>query len=123
MSDLYPTPTRLDLLRQVDAGHVFKDSIGDSYISAGAKVNARIRELLLAGWVVLGARVRGLLYWEPTPVGRAVLFAAEHPDAWLSGPCALGQCDDCGARDCEHDCSHEGRRRFLEEMGLSGGSS
>lgn len=79
-SDLYPTPHRLALLRAVAKGRVFRDVIGDSYISAGRKVNASLREMTAAGWVELGPRLvpSDLAYWQVADAGRAVLDS--HPE-------------------------------------------
>lgn len=46
---------------------------------------------------------------------------ANRTDRWISGPCASGDCYDCGARECEHDCPHTERQRFFEELGITGG--
>jgi hypothetical protein len=73
-----PTKTRLALLREVANGSVFRDAIGDDYISGDRKITARIGELLAGGWVELDdrtspARGNGLRYWVLTDVGSAVL--------------------------------------------------
>ena len=50
---LYPTPARRALLDQVAAGRVFRDVVGDDYISAERKVNVQLAELHRADWVEL----------------------------------------------------------------------
>ncbi len=69
VSDLYPTKTRVALLEHVETGRVFRDVIGDDYISADRKVNARIVEVERAGWVQLDKTDT----WRLTDAGRAVL--------------------------------------------------
>ncbi len=75
MGELYPTRTRLALLEQVEAGRVFRDVIGDDYISADRKVNARIAEARHADWVELDKHET----WRLTDAGRAV------PDQYRAG--------------------------------------
>lgn len=92
MGELYPTPTRLALLRDVDDGRVSRSiwSSGQSDASSrtGCRVTAAIEEMSAAGWVVLNPQrwqtadvVTGhgyeLQYWQLTDAGRAVLDA--HP--------------------------------------------
>ena len=69
--DLFPTPARRALLDQVNAGHVFRDAINDSYISADRKVTAAMADLRQAGWVELDQDRPGD-HWRLTPLGRAV---------------------------------------------------
>ena len=83
---LFPTPTRLALLREVASGRVFRDGLGDDYITGGAKVNARIAELDRAGWVELdttpgplSAPHWALPHWILTPAGRDLLDSADQP--------------------------------------------
>jgi hypothetical protein len=77
MTDPYPTPTRLQLLRDVQAGLVFQDRLRISYISGGPRVDNRITELARAGWVELvDVGADGFDYWRLTDAGRAVLEAA-----------------------------------------------
>ncbi|MBM0274107.1 hypothetical protein [Micromonospora tarensis] len=71
---LHPTKTRIALLDEVRAGRVFRDAIGDSYISGDRKVNAAIREMQTAGWVELYVNKSGD-YWRLLDAGRAVLAA------------------------------------------------
>ncbi|MFY1658544.1 hypothetical protein [Micromonospora sp. WMMD1274] len=71
MMDLFPTPARLDLLDQVNAGNVFRDAIGESYISGDRKVTHAIHEMQAASWVTLDA-AGSLDYWRLTRLGRAV---------------------------------------------------
>jgi hypothetical protein len=77
MSDLYPTKTRLDLLRAVAYGRVTV-SPGSQIIhrtesSFSRRCDSAIREQEAVGWVRLGAD--GGTY-EPTEAGRAVLDGA-----------------------------------------------
>ena len=76
MTDLYPTKTRLGLLRAVDNGRV-KLSHSGAIIRASSYANRRAdastRELMQAGWVQLGPD--GGTY-ELTGDGRAVLDGA-----------------------------------------------
>lgn len=139
MSTPYPTKTRMDLLAAVRDGKVVKvvthpdvtpHDLDKRY---HARVTARVTEALAAGWIELDP---GPVHRDPngpgwqrayllTDSGREVLHAASRPPQpapFVSGPCATGQCDDCGARDCQHDCSHEGRRRFFEQLGITGGA-
>jgi hypothetical protein len=70
---LYPTKTRLRLLRDVKAGQVFRDSTGQSYISGTAKVTSAMYELEQAGWVHLGDHPSGMVVWKLTSAGHVVL--------------------------------------------------
>jgi len=79
VADLYPTPTRVALLRNVDAGHVVDgitdETRGDTWLTTSVtKVTARVAELAAAGWVELPDRDH---VWRLTPAGRAVLDAAD----------------------------------------------
>mgnify|MGYP002624149274 CR=1 FL=1 len=77
MADLYPTPTRLALLRDVDAGRVADDTRGDAWLTVGrsvARVTARVAALAAAGWI---ERPDQGAVWQLTPAGRAVLDAAD----------------------------------------------
>lgn len=70
MIELYLTPSRLALLRDVDAGHVWSTA-GVAYNGASGRtkrVNAAVQEMRQAGWVEA-------LYgqWKLTDAGRAVL--------------------------------------------------
>lgn len=73
MADLYPTKTRLALLRDVDAGNVL-DGITDDHVwlvdnpEPPRKVCARMREMEAAGWVEQGEP-----FWRLTDAGREVL--------------------------------------------------
>lgn len=71
---LHPTKTRIALLDQVRTGNVFRDAIGDSYISADRKVTAAIAEMEQADWVKLDNSKPGD-YWQLTDAGREVLDA------------------------------------------------
>jgi hypothetical protein len=68
---LYPTPARLALLDDIAASNVFRDAIGDSYISGHRKVTAEIRDMQTAGWVSLPPG-DGTRTWQLTPYGRAI---------------------------------------------------
>lgn len=83
MPDLYPTKTRLALLRDIRDGHVIEGPVepwaGDVWNTARAetgdqarKVTARVHELEDAGWVECGG---DLTTWSLTAAGRAVLEA------------------------------------------------
>lgn len=83
-TDLYPTPTRLALLRAVDAADVIEglteDTDGDTWLLAQSpyghrRVTARILDAQGAGWVTLHADG---VTWRLTDTGRAVLDA--HPE-------------------------------------------
>lgn len=80
MSDLFPTPTRLALLRDIDAGHVLVDTTVEKFTVVlfpdaptswqdRQTVTARVIELEVAGWAEL-APWHG---WQLTDAGRAVL--------------------------------------------------
>lgn len=69
---LYPTKTRLVLLRDVAYGEITRDADGDSWNARHYKMTSRIEELEQAGWIALE---EGKV-WRPTGVGRAVLAAA-----------------------------------------------
>jgi hypothetical protein len=76
MSDLYPTPTRLALLREVAAERITR-SLGSSYDRHGFSVTARMIEMRQAGWVVLVDLSGDFQYvWKLTDAGRAVLDGA-----------------------------------------------
>lgn len=68
---LHPTPSRLALLDEVDAGNVVRDAIGQNYNSARRKVTAEMRDMEADGWVVLlpGDEPRT---WQLTAYGRAI---------------------------------------------------
>lgn len=72
---LYPTPTRLRLLREVDAEEIIRRSDdGASVDLDGYRVTAKVAELAAAGWVELDGSV-----WRLTAAGREVLDAAGPP--------------------------------------------
>jgi hypothetical protein len=78
MPDLYPTPSRLALLREVFGQRVFQDRLGDNYVSGERKCNAAITEMRAADWVrLVDLSGDGILMWEITDAGRDVLDA--HP--------------------------------------------
>ncbi len=79
---LYPTPTRLRLLAEVEAGEVWQKPDGHSELTDrhyfGVSdpvciVTARIAELERAGWVELVELAHGSRQWLLTDAGRAVL--------------------------------------------------
>jgi hypothetical protein len=84
VSDLYPTPSRLDLLRAVAAGEVFGSHHHKTMkwrVRWGqATVTSRVTELAVAGWVGVGASTGWSYYarkpYELTDAGRAVLDGA-----------------------------------------------
>lgn len=87
MADLYPTPTRLALLRHVAAGRVHKHTHdGNSTANAGwTRVTARIAEAEQAGWVELEQAdhlgASPLRLWRLTAAGRAILDQHGQDDA------------------------------------------
>lgn len=79
MADLFATPTRLDLLREVEAAEVWQQSNGHSIIEQGTrtrKVTAEVAAMERAGWITLVALRFGAKRWDLTDSGRAVLDAA-----------------------------------------------
>lgn len=77
--DLYPTPTRVDLLDEVAAEHVYRYD-GHDYVEADGqrfrKVTAALAEMERAGWVVVnGGR------WDLTAAGEAVRDAYRRNEA------------------------------------------
>lgn len=81
---LYPTPTRLALLRAVEAGEVtrwwsLRMEPNDRW--NGLRVNKRMAELQRAGWATYPPMRLGgeQLPWQLTAAGRAVLD--KHPEA------------------------------------------
>lgn len=82
---LYPTKTRLALLRAVAEGEVWQNSNGESVETLAAtlgvsdpvrRVTAGIAEQERAGWVHLAELKYGSKQWQLTATGREVL--AEH---------------------------------------------
>lgn len=81
MPDLYPTPTRLEMLRDAAAGYVAqfrannKAPIRDW--RTDRRVTARVRKLVDAGWLARDEADDGTLFakFRPTDAGRAVLDA------------------------------------------------
>lgn len=71
MSALHPTPTRLQLLRDIDAGRLRWYPQG-GFTVGYASVNARIGELEKAGWVAI-FNVDRRQCVELTDAGRALL--------------------------------------------------
>lgn len=85
MSDLYPTKTRLALLRDVADGVVWgrrsagRDANWNAWRGVTGRVTASIREMERVGWVKLGRPESPSFYasrpYELTDAGRAVLDA------------------------------------------------
>lgn len=86
--DLFPTPHRLALLRDVDAGEIWQSSNHESWDALMFKRTTRVTEAERAGWIELGEGVAGKVgtpfagasarRWRLTDAGRAVLDA--HPE-------------------------------------------
>lgn len=80
--DLYPTKTRLALLREVADGRIMLGAGGIAYggpcysVVTGRTVTARIAEMFHAGWVEPAEGTEGG-YWSLTDAGRAVLDGAK----------------------------------------------
>lgn len=77
--DLYPTPTRRDLLREVADERIIRGHGGGSFHRRTHNtVTARIAEMDQAGWVELGPPEpgSGARPWRLTDTGRAVLHRA-----------------------------------------------
>jgi hypothetical protein len=75
---LYPTPTRLALLADVDAGHVIDDADCAPHLhhdEGASRVAAAVWELRAADWV---QQTRDDGVWELTPLGRDVLNGDGH---------------------------------------------
>jgi hypothetical protein len=76
---LYPTPSRLKLLRAIADGQVWRDNwfpYGDFEVGAGRRVNSRIAEMQRAGWVYLGSEPgMGATHWHLTEAGQQILQA------------------------------------------------
>ena len=74
--DLYPTPTRLQFLRDVAAGHVVQAE--NTWLCADAhqprRVNAATYEADIAGWIKLDGQI-----WILTDAGRSGLDAPPPP--------------------------------------------
>lgn len=85
---LFPTKTRLALLRAVAAGnvHAARDFHTDKLVSQNVAqiVTARCEEAKAAGWIVLGPRLGPSIYnralWQLTEVGRQVLDTHNRKD-------------------------------------------
>jgi hypothetical protein len=84
--DLYPTPTRLALLRAIDAGDVAyrldTSAHWHSMIRNGVKVDTRCEEMRAAGWIVLDDpepaepdRYPAARRWRPTAAGESEIPA------------------------------------------------
>lgn len=76
MTDLYLTPTRRALLRQVADSHVYRDLDSHEVDRDGYRVDARINELVRAGLVTLHP---GDVVWRLTDTGRAALTTGDTP--------------------------------------------
>lgn len=82
MSELHPTPSRLALLRDVEAGHVWSTA-GAAYNGASGqtrRVNDTIRSMRYAGWVEEHCGV-----WCLTNKGREVLESRAGSSRLTSG--------------------------------------
>jgi len=73
MAELYPTKTRLALLRAMKNGEVYRRYDGVD-IWGGLKVNARVAELVRADLARFGSEDS---HWWPTVAGEAVLAASK----------------------------------------------
>lgn len=75
---LFPTRTRLRLLRAIADGDVWRGVDGRDGDDFGGNVTSRTAELSAHGWVVLGDVYddRGRRQWRLTDAGRAVLDGA-----------------------------------------------
>ena len=90
MAELYPTKTRLALLRAVQRGEVtrYRPSAGPQYDcwcpneGVARVVTSRMDQLLRAGWVKHGWPLHASIYapipWLLTGAGKQIL--AEHPE-------------------------------------------
>jgi hypothetical protein len=85
---LHPTPTRMGLLKDVDAGLVQRVGEED-WLDFGTptqrKVTARIGEMRQAGWVVLVHLTREKHVYRVAPGGRLVLAEARRREAAQHG--------------------------------------
>ena len=70
---LYPTPTRLRRLREVEAGDVCRYGDRQDYDPRGCKVTSAVAELERAGWIRLGEPQPVKTLWQLTDAGKAVL--------------------------------------------------
>jgi hypothetical protein len=68
---LFPTPARMALLDEIEAGRVFRDVAGESYIRGGARVTSRLVELEAAGWALCPSD-EDVTTWRLTPYGAAI---------------------------------------------------
>lgn len=76
---LYTTPSRLALLREVQAGEVWQQSTGESVIEDAVRdirVTSQVAAMERAGWISLTAMRFGAKRWDLTDSGRSVLDAA-----------------------------------------------
>jgi hypothetical protein len=75
--DLYPTPTRLALLREVATGEAWQKSTGHTVVEQingrVRNVTVRIAEMQQAGWIVLTPMRFGAKRWDLTDAGTAAL--------------------------------------------------
>jgi len=82
-TDLYPTPARLALLRDVESGRVYDSADAVPMLDLGDEPHARVADAIWAmgraGWVELDPPAgfsRGKRWpWRLTDVGRTVLEA------------------------------------------------
>lgn len=76
--DLYLTPTRRALLREVADGNVIRLSGGESVVlqpTRDRKVTAEVAAMERAGWIVLVEMRFGAKRWDLTDAGREQLAA------------------------------------------------
>lgn len=88
-TDLYPTKTRLALLRDVEVGEVWQNSGNGHSTTPGTigddteplvVVTSRIAEQEQAGWVHLFEHTTGAKQWQLTDAGREVLAANDQTE-------------------------------------------
>jgi hypothetical protein len=68
---LFPTPARIALLDEIEAGRVFRDRLGESHIRGGARVTGRLVELEAAGWARCPSD-EDVTTWRLTAYGSAI---------------------------------------------------
>lgn len=81
MTDLYPTPTRIKLLRAIEAGEVVRSwalRMEPHDRLDGRRVNRRVEELARAGWAAYPPMQFGgrTAVWRLTDAGREILRGA-----------------------------------------------
>lgn len=75
MASLYPTPTRLALLADIDAGLVYAEANHWWHKSTAYRLDAQIRDMDEAGWLeaIQHPEMSTRLLARLTPAGRAVM--------------------------------------------------